>query len=294
MSAKVYEIITNKLIEKIESGVVPWVKPWKGAGAMNFDSGKEYRGINCLLTSGGSTPYFMGLGAIRDHGGRVKDGEFFNKAYQVVFWHFPKKKAEATPEDEEDGSFKGVWMRYYNVWNLDQIENLPEDYVELRKLKYEGARNPDTSPIEEAEKIVFGMPDIPVIMIGSKACYRPSTDEVFMPDEERFTGMQEYYSTLLHELIHSTGHKKRLDRKGIMEIAAFGDRNYSEEELVAEMGSAFLCGVAGIDVVIDNQASYLASWLKVLKETPKMLINSAQRAQKAADYILNIKKEKAV
>jgi antirestriction protein ArdC len=145
------------------------------------------------------------------------------------------------------------------------------------------------TPIECCEQIVAGYKGAPEVTHGhTKAAYRPSADEVIMPSAERFHSNEEYYSTLFHEFTHSTGHKSRLARKGIVDAdASFGDDKYGREELVAEMGAAFLCGHAGIEAsTIDNSASYLAGWLKVIKGDPKLIVQAAGAAQKAADLIL--------
>ena len=128
---------------------------------------------------------------------------------------------------------------------------------------------------------------------GSRACYQPSNDEVHMPDRERFDSSEEYYSTLFHELVHSTGHASRLGRTGITETIVFGSRTYSKEELIAEMGATFLCGHTGIEnAVIDNSASYLASWLGRLRNDSRLVVQAAAQSQKAVDYVLDQREEK--
>ena len=144
-------------------------------------------------------------------------------------------------------------------------------------------------PIEAAERIIAGMPNPPELQhAGSKAFYSPITDRITLPPRELFASVEEYYATAFHETIHSTGSEKRLAREGICEVAPFGSAVYSKEELCAEMGAAYLCAEAGITAaVIENQAAYVAGWLKKLRDDRKLLIHAATQAQHAADHILN-------
>jgi len=173
-------------------------------------------------------------------------------------------------------------VRYYTVFNVDQCEGLRIAPAPTS----EPTRTID--PIAECEYIVAswgGKPDIN--HSGNRASYSKAIDQVRMPNRNSFESAEHYYGTLFHELTHSTGHPKRLNRQTLTEFEFFGDDNYSREELVAEMGAAFLCGFTGIENrIIDNSASYLASWLKVLKEDHRMLLVAASQAQKAADMIL--------
>lgn len=304
MSVKVYEIVADRLIAKMEAGVVPWRKTWKDqVPCRNFDSGAVYRGVNVLLTSGAETPYFLTEKKIKELGGWIKKDDFDGRKYFiVVFWHFPERKKKEDEEGEENqpeaaeamDAKRAVWMRYYyKVWNLSQIENLDPEYVESRKLKYEGERV-KVEPIAAAENIIFNMPELPMIRTGAVPKYIPKIDEIEMPEEGRFAGMAECYATMFHELAHATGHKKRVGRKTVMDIIdgdlSEGADAYGKEELIAEIAAAFLCGVAGIEKTIENQAAYLRGWLDVLKGNKRMLIDAAQAAQKAADWILNVKK----
>ncbi len=169
------------------------------------------------------------------------------------------------------------------MFNLEQTEGI--SIPEIKKREF--------NPITEAEKVIHGMREGPFLEDnGSQAYYRPSDDVVNMPKANLFESDEEYYSTIFHELIHSTGHVKRLNREGITNISHFGSHDYSKEELVAEMGSAFLCGHCGIEPrVIQNQAAYIQSWLKKLRSNKKWLVYAAAAAQKAADYTLNIEHE---
>jgi antirestriction protein ArdC len=175
-------------------------------------------------------------------------------------------------------------LRYYRVWNIEQCE-LPDRALE----KLPTVETHKHDPIESVERIVSGMPNPPAIEHGgTKAFYSSITDRVTMPPRNLFVSAEEYGSTVLHELTHSTGHRARLARESITEAAEFGSAVYSKEELIAEMGGAYLCAEAGIShAVIANQAAYVAGWLKKLREDRKLLVHAAAQAQRAADYILD-------
>jgi antirestriction protein ArdC len=168
------------------------------------------------------------------------------------------------------------------VFNVEQCE-LPQAALD----KLPKIETHEHDPIEAAEKIIAGMPNPPEIRYaGSKAFYSSITDRITLPPRELFVSAEEFYATALHETVHSTGSQKRLARESILEAAPFGSQTYSAEELVAEMGAAYLCAEAGIsNVVLENQAAYVAGWLKKLRDDRKLLIHAATQAQRAADYV---------
>ncbi len=268
--ASVYEIVTEQMVNALESGVCPWRKPWAGGhGAPMNISGREYRGVNVFLLglSGYESPYWMTYRQAQEKGGHVKKGE---RGQLVVFWKWLKN-------DETGEDFP--MLRYYTVFNVAQCEGIASPETQVRTF----------TPIEAAERIVSGLPATAAgVAHGlSGACYVPALDEVRMPSREAFTGSEEYYGTLFHELTHSTGHESRLARKGIVDRARFASHEYSEEELVAEMGSSFLCHEAGIlPATMENSAAYLRSWVKVLKGDSRLVVRAAGAAQKAADWLL--------
>ena len=277
--ASVYEIVTNTIIEKLEQGVIPWRTPWVNrGGAVNWKNQKPYRGINALLLEPGEYATFN---QISEAGGKVKKGE---KANIVVFWKWLEDKDPETGEET-----KIPLLRYYKVFEINrQVEGLQS------KRKTDIVFEND--PIEAAEKIVKGYEDSPKIKFGpGRAYYSPSLDFISVPPLNDYKQPEEYYSTLFHEMVHSTGHQARLNREGVTkQKVAFGDETYSKEELVAEIGSAMLCNIAGIEhAVIDNQASYIHSWLRKLKEDKKLIIQAAGQGQKAADFILNQESQEA-
>lgn len=279
----VYEIVTNRIMELLQAGEIPWRKPWKATGgARNFVSKKPYRGINQFLLNCAtfSSAYWMTFKQVSERGGRVRKGE---KSTMVVFWKWLDRKEDGEQDETGEHSVQGKvpLLRYYNVFNLDQIDGI-EAPVE------EQPANP-FRPIEQAELIMLGMPYKPIILYsGDRACYSPSLDQVKLPNREAFSSPEEFYSTAFHELAHSTGHPKRLRRKGIIEPSYFGSHEYSHEELVAEFAASMLCGVAGIEQqTIENSAAYIQGWLKVLKNDKKLAVIAAGQAQRAADFILD-------
>jgi len=262
----------------MNQGIIPWRKPWAAKGAhSNLVSGKQYRGVNVFLLSCSafSSPWWLTFNQARGKGGSVHKGE---KGRRVIFWKWLVKK-EKDPQTGKEQEKKIPMLRYYTVFNLDQIDGIaaPEE-VEIEKL----------DPIEAAENIVCAMPDQPDRRVGDKAAYYPTADEITMPTFQNFHSSEEFYSTLFHELAHSTGHASRLNRKEVTEVNHFGSHKYSKEELVAEMTAAFLCGESGIlPATIENSAAYLQSWASKFKEDAKMVVCAAVQAQKAADFILD-------
>jgi antirestriction protein ArdC len=279
----VYDIINQRIIELLEKGTVPWRKPWNAESNMpkNLVSKKEYRGVNIFLLNcmPFGSPYWMTFKQAKEKGGYIRQGE---KSTPVIFWKWlDKKSMEASDEESRNG--KIPLLRYYSVFNIEQCEGIkapePEDQVH------------NFNPIGKAEEIIQVMPLVPDIRHGgNKAYYSPTLDYIQLPFQNTFCSPEEYYSTCFHELAHSTGHEKRLGRKSILEPSFFGSHEYSKEELVAEMGAAFLCGDCGIEQnTIENSAAYIQGWMKVLKDDKKLLVHAASQAQKAADYILNRK-----
>jgi len=188
-------------------------------------------------------------------------------------------------ENKETGETEEIpFLRYYTVFNLDQCAGIPEDKIPVLEEKTR-----EFNPIEEAEKIVAGYTRRPKIEhVESRAYYRPASDLVNMPKKELFKSDAEYYSTLFHELTHSTGHETRLNRSGITDLQGFGSHSYSKEELCAEFGAAYLCGESGIvDRTIENSSAYIQGWLKRLRSDKKFLVQAAAQGQKAVDFILN-------
>ena len=221
------------------------------------------------------SPNWLTLRQANAMGGQIKPGE---KSCPVVFWKPMKVQDKETKEDK-----KIPFLRLYHVFNISQstgLKNIPPA---------DESAFIQTLPAE----LVANMSQRPVIKHGmAMASYSPVSDVVNMPDRVRFKSEDHYYTTLFHELVHATGHEKRLKRASIMERNGYGSNPYAKEELIAEMGGAFLCGHAGIvDRTIDSSAAYLEGWLKQLQEDKTLIVHAAAQAQKAADFILGHKPE---
>jgi len=278
MAAKqtAYEAITATIIAALEAGEVAWQKPWNSKAPCNAITGKAYRGVNPFLLVLASKSYtdnrWLTFPQAKELGGSVKSGE---KGTWIVY-----SSQIPTKEDPK----KSFWlMRRYCVFNIEQCEN-------LEKLPPLEVVNQDTDPNILAEELVAKYTDAPPVTFGGGiACYRPSTDEVNMPNRADFNGNPEFYSTLFHEFAHSTGHEKRLNRKSLTEHDGFGGYNYSNEELVAEFAAAFMMAECGMDMPVkDNTVAYLQSWIKALKNDPTLVVKAASAAQKAADYMKGV------
>jgi antirestriction protein ArdC len=277
-----YAVVTDQIVAMLEKGVVPWRNPILGRATggfpRNIAAKTPYRGVNVFLLAftayaqGYSSSCWLTFRQAKEMGGSVKKGE---KSTMVVFWKQLERENPQTHEKE-----RLPLLRYYNVFNVEQCEGITAPDVQPFTPN-------DFTPVEQAEHIAELYEGGPSIEHGgTQAFYRPSEDLVKIPEPTRFSSGEQYYSTLFHELAHSTGHGSRLDRK-IETPKPFGSLDYGKEELVAEMAAAFLSAHAGIQpAVIENQASYLQGWLKRIKEDKKLVIMAAGQAQRAADWIL--------
>lgn len=278
-SLDVYAIVTDRIIEHLEKGVVPWRKPWTEAGLpKNLITGKQYRGINVWLLASLNYEqnYFLTFKQAKELGGSVKKGE---KSQEVIFWKQIEREKRETGETE-----RIPFLRYYNVFNIAQCEGIPKE-----KLPQVIERKND--PIKSCEEIIEKMPKRPEIRHKEhRAYYHPVNDYVNMPKAETFIDSGSYYGALFHELVHCTGHKERLCRKEITERNTFGSKPYAIEELTAEMGSCYLKSYAGIPIEnLDNSAAYIQGWLEKLKKDKKFIVYASAQAQKATDFILNVR-----
>lgn len=323
-NAEIAERITDRIIEQLEAGTIPWHKPWNAAGHLpmniryaNSKVKRPYRGINPLLLamSGYGSPYWMTYNqaetiaykhfcktegikadALADHGslekankasspsykafrdaggGGIKAGE---KSTTIVFWRMLRVEDKDKP-----GEKKMIPLaRFIAVFNYEQTFNLGIEFPEVDEGK-------TVDPIAAAEDILAAWDDEPTVTHGGdKAYYRPSDDSITLPNMVDFDTAEDYYFTRFHEGVHATGHASRLNRPEIVKSSfIFGDEDYSAEELVAEMGSAMLGAVAGIDHEkrIENSAAYIKHWLTKLRDDRQMVMKAAQKAQKAVDYI---------
>lgn len=268
--SKVYDYVTEKILALLDKGEVPWNKPWD-AMPMNYVTHRPYRGINVffLAAQGYGSPYWMTFRQVSQLGGKVKTGA---KSTMVVFWNWVEGKEVSASGKRE----KFPILRYYNVFNWEQTEGIPE------KVKAKGE-------IPSAEKVIADSPVRPIETKGTIAAYCPALDSITMPDRGTFKSIEEFYNTKFHEMGHATGHKSRLNRDldGL-----FGDHSYSKEELIAEMTAAFLsshCGIEG--KTVENSAAYIANWRNKISRDNKLVVQAAAAAQKAADCILGKKFE---
>lgn len=261
--------ITEKIITKIKAGTGVFEMPFTNGLPRNRVTGKPYRGINLWLLESGEYATFK---QVQELGGKVKKGA---KSKTVVFW----KLLEV--EDGETGEeVKFPLLKQYKVFKIGEQTEGIEPIKDVQRYEHE--------KIEEAEKIIVNYPNKPKFTREQgKACYSPTNDVVNVPPIEDFEDVNRYYSTFFHELVHSTGAEKRLNRNGIAKFDRFGSQRYSKEELVAELGAAMLCGMLGIEKhTLDQSVAYIDSWVSVLENDHTFIINAAQQAQKAVDYIL--------
>jgi len=275
-----YKIITNRIIDQLEQGFVPWHKTWAGSPetAKNLISGQPYRGLNSLLLNclSFTSPYFLTFKQAKGLGGNVKKGE---KGIPVIFWKFIEK-------ENDGGRKKSIPIcRYYTVFNITQCENIEiPQQEELNQIEF--------NPIEKADQIVKSYKGKPEIKHESqRAFYSPSNDVINMPAKNSFESSENYYSVLFHEMAHSTGHEKRLNREEVSEPHFFGDEVYSREELTAEITSLFLSCDAGIscEKIFKNSTAYIQNWIDKLRNDKRLIISASGKAQKAVDYILGKK-----
>jgi antirestriction protein ArdC len=276
----IYEEITNRIISQLENGTIPWHKPWAGimSGAYNRVSKRPYSLLNQLLLKHDGE--YATYKQWKDLGGTVKSGE---KSEIVVFWKILEKE-EIKNGNAEKKSIP--LLKYINVFHVSQVDGV--EPKELKSIEHE--------PIEEAESIkneYMNRENIKIKeIITDNAFYSPSNDYIQVPCKEQYKDIAEFYSTLFHEMVHSTGHRDRLKRLDCsVKFAGFGSEEYSKEELIAEIGSAFLMNHVGIDTpkTFKNSAAYIQNWLQVLKDDNRFIVSASSKAEKAMKYILGIK-----
>ena len=274
----VYREITERILEALEAGTVPWRRPWRDFGMQrNLSSGRPYRGVNQLLTQltqqvrGYDSPFWLTYRGAERAGGNVRRGE---RGSMVVLW----KRLLVRDEEAEE---KRVvwWIRPYTVFNLDQVEGVEPPALQDELLEFE--------PIERCEALLGSMPEPPTLEHRpGGAFYVPAKDTITLPPRDSFHDVEGYYATRFHETVHATGHPSRLDR----ELAPHShEEAYSREELIAELGAAMLCGLGGIAPVrLEQSAAYIASWLRVLRDDKRVVVSASQQAQRAVDYIRDL------
>ena len=280
MKLDIYQMVTDRIIAQLESGIIPWKKPWTGVsplngGAFNRVTKKSYSILNqMLLGEGGEYATFKQWSAL---GGKIRKGE---KQKVVVFWKVIHKTIQ-----DKDGNDKEVgipFLQYYGVFHISQVDGVePLNKEELKEV----------DPIPEADEIIDSYVKREGIkyqeIASNEAYYSPLDDRVVVPMKSQFENANEFYSTAFHELTHSTGHKTRLDRSHIG-VAAFGSEEYSKEELVAELGAAGMLNLLGIEIpeTFKNSTAYIQSWIRALRNDKKMIVMASSKAEKAIAYIL--------
>ena len=271
----IYAEITNRIVSEMESGLIPWQKPWVASGGcVSYATGKPYSLLNQMLL--GRPGEYATFKQIQAAGGYVKKGQ---KASMVVFWKWIEQ------EDEETGEKKEIpFLRYYNVFHIDQCEGLKARHAESL---------PQTANADQkAEAIICDYLKTSGVKLnheqGDRAFYRPSDDSITLPLLAQFKETAEYYSTTFHEMIHSTGHMSRLNR--LEKTAFFGTEAYSKEELVAEIGASALVNVAGLETAnsFRNNTAYVQNWLTVLKNDKRFIVSASGKAEKAVNLILGV------
>jgi len=275
----IYQAVTDRIIAQMEEGTIPWHKSWIISGScISHATGKPYSLLNQMLL--GKPGEYVTFNQIRQTGGSIRRGE---KAHMVVFWKW------ITTEDEETGEEKEVpFLRYYNVFHLDQCEGVAAKHL-LPMPKKACAHVRSASLIADCaarEKVTIRHEH------GDRAFYKPVTDVVVLPEMAQFNSTAEYYSTAFHELIHSTGHNTRMNR--LDSTAFFGSEAYSKEELIAEIGAAALLNHTGLETSgsFRNSAAYIQSWLLALRNDKRMIVSASSKAEKAVQLILGSVNEK--
>ncbi|MDT3379630.1 zincin-like metallopeptidase domain-containing protein [Labrys neptuniae] len=282
----VYSRITNQIIEALEQGVKPWTQPWNAAHAAGHVSrplrhnGQPYAGINVLtlwasaMTAHYAAPIWMTFKQAIELGGHVRKGE---RGSPVVYAN-TISRTEADEATGDDTQRTIPFLKAYTVFNVEQVEGLPAHFY----AQAEQVRNP-VERIADAEAF-FAATRADIRHGGDCAYYSPTLDYIQMPMFEAFRDAQSYYATLAHEATHWTRHATRLERD--FGRKKFGDDGYAREELVAELGAAFLCADLGLRLEDrDDHASYIEHWLSVLKDDKRAVFAAAAHAQRAADYL---------
>ena len=272
----IYAAVTDRIITQMDQGIIPWQKPWVANGkAISHATGKPYSLLNQLMLS--RPGEYLTFKQCQEAGGHIRKGE---KASMVVFWKWIEQ------EDEDTGETKQTpFLRYYNVFHIDQCEGI------TAKHSTETAFPDGADTLAAAQDIIYDYLGREGVKLtheeGDRAFYRPSTDEVVLPIRKQFVSTAEYYSTVFHEVVHSTGHPSRLNR--LSKPSFFGTEDYSKEELVAEIGASALVNYVGLETAnsLRNNAAYIQNWLGVLKGDKRFIVSAAGCAEKAVNLILN-------
>ncbi len=289
----IYSQITSKIIEELEQGVRPWVKPWSGGGEVMRPlrhNGEIYSGINVLIlwmeaqTRGYVQPTWMTFKQAKSLKASVKKGE---QGARTVYSNRATKKEVL--EDGEEVADNYWYLKQYTVFNIEQIEGLPDSYY--------GKNEPIKRDIKRLKRVddFVELTDARVKTGGFRAFYHPGSDYIQMPEVQYFKDSEAYASVLLHELTHWTGHRSRLERS--FKGSSFGSPEYAREKLIAELGAAYLCadlGVAPDGEVRADHAGYIETWISVLREDKRAIFRAAAEAEKAVGFLHDIQTKQSL
>jgi antirestriction protein ArdC len=294
MSAEeIYQAVTDRMVQALEQGVIPWRTPWTLAGPpRSMSTGNAYRGVNTWILAlasaehGWRSPWFGTYRQIQERGGQVRKGE---KSTLVTFWKTLEKQ-ERDPATGELTTRAVPMLRKFRVFNADQADGLPGRYH---------PEPGEERPIAAPQAVLDGytsQPGGPRMChdVQGQAYYNPAADEIHLPPIAGHRGPEHYYATAYHEAAHSTGHASRLNRPGITsQDAVFSSHEYGKEELVAQMTASMLCAETGIDSeeIFQNSAAYIGSWLQTIKGDPRMVVSAAAAAQRATDKITELSRQ---
>lgn len=285
MRPDVYETITNRIVADLEQGVRPWMKPWNAEHAAGRivrplrANGMAYRGINTIMlwseavAKGFAAPIWMTYKQAQELGGHVRKGE----TGSLVVYANTLHRTE-TDERGEEVERDIPYMKGYTVFNVEQIEGLSEEYTRLAHVQLD--------PVERIAAVdaFFTATGADISHGGNRAFYAEGADRIQLPPFETFRDAESYYATLAHEATHWTKHKSRLDRD--LGRKRWGDEGYAAEELVAELGAAFLCADLGITPEVrEDHAAYIGNWLTVLRGDKRAIFSAAAHAQRAVDFL---------
>ncbi len=288
----IYEAVTNRMIEQLESGIIPWERPWTGvtSGAIKHKTGKPYSLINQLML--GDEGEYLSFLECKKAGGSIRTGA---KSRMVVFFKFqPYAKQDADGNIVLDGDGNMIIrtrpiLRYSSVFHINDCEGIaPKWEGDSKPKEIESDANAESVLADYLKRSGVTLHNVK----QNKAYYSPLSDSITLPLKSQFAKPGEYYSTAFHEATHSTGHQTRLNRFTVSS-SVFGDEDYSREELVAEIGAAAILHELGIetDSTFRNSSAYVQSWLKALRNDTRMIVTAAGRAEKAARLILNLQPE---
>jgi len=279
----VYDIVTGRIMDHLQKGIVPWRVPWTDAGIpQNLISKRAYRGVNSMLLAclGYERNLFVTSKQLKELGASIKPEE---KPHVLIYWNVAEKGHEGS-EKETAGKRNGPFLRYYTVYNIGQCMGIPPELIpEVAK---------EATPGAACERIVSGLLNGPAIRHKDpEAYYDCLEDYVNVAKIKSFDNEGHYYSALFHQLVHSTGHHSRLDRMGLVQMPEFGCEPYTMEELTAEIGTSFLQSLTGITGTFFQSAEYIPEWIAKLRSDKYFIVTAATQAQKATDFILNVQAE---